>query len=80
MKMTFTLEDYDFLLPTDRIAQTGAEPRDSSKLLVAPRHASKFEHRVFTDIAALSSYLLSPKQVPALPAEVVKNLQFVAEI
>jgi S-adenosylmethionine:tRNA ribosyltransferase-isomerase len=45
------LEDYDFHLPERRIAQTGAEPRDSSQLLIVHRHnASRLEHRVFRDI------------------------------
>ena len=48
--MHYALEDFDFLLPPARIAQTGAEPRDSSKLLVVPRHNAQLEHRVFTDL------------------------------
>ena len=48
--MQYKLEDYDFHLPPERIAQTGAEPRDSSKLLIVRKHASEFEHRVFADI------------------------------
>lgn len=44
------LSDYDFTLPEVRIAQTGAEPRDSSKLLIVPRGAMAFEHRVFRDV------------------------------
>ena len=48
--MRYTLEDFDFELPPARIAQTGAEPRDSSKLLVVPRHGLTLEHRVFTDL------------------------------
>ncbi len=46
----FDLEDYDFILPEDRIAQTGVEPRDASKLLVARRGSLEFEHRVFRDV------------------------------
>ncbi len=48
--MRYTLEDFDFELPSERIAQTGAEPRDSSKLLVVRKHAAALEHRVFTDL------------------------------
>lgn len=48
--MPYALEDFDFHLPPTRIAQTGAEPRDSSKLLVVPRGGSALEHRVFSDI------------------------------
>ena len=48
--MHYTLEDFDFHLPSERIAQTGAEPRDSSKLLVVRKYALSLEHRVFTDL------------------------------
>lgn len=37
------------------------------------------QHRVFTDIGALSSYLLPSHQIPTLPTEVSHKLQFVAE-
>jgi S-adenosylmethionine:tRNA ribosyltransferase-isomerase len=46
----FDLTDYDFELPDSRIAQVGAEPRDSSKLLVVRRNTLQFEHRIFRDI------------------------------
>ena len=50
MKMQYALEDFDFELPPTRIAQTGAEPRDSSKLLIVRKHAAALEHRVFADL------------------------------
>lgn len=40
-----------FELPPQRIAQTGAEPRDSSRLMVVGRE--KIEHRVFHDLPTL---------------------------
>ena len=43
--------DYYYDLPEDRIAQTPAEPRDSSRLLVYDRATGKTEHRIFRDIA-----------------------------
>ena len=50
--------DFDYLLPQERIAQTPAEPRDASRLLVL--HRSKqdhaVEHRSFRD---LTDYLRS---------------------
>jgi S-adenosylmethionine:tRNA ribosyltransferase-isomerase len=49
--MTQTLEDYDFVLPEGRIAQMGAEPRDSSRLMIVPRFGNSVQHRVFRDIA-----------------------------
>lgn len=46
----FALEDYDYVLPDERIAQSGAEPRDSSRLLVVPKGSLEFEHRIFRDV------------------------------
>lgn len=43
-------DDFDYDLPTGRIAQSPAEPRDSCRLLVLNRYTGAIEHRVFTDI------------------------------
>jgi S-adenosylmethionine:tRNA ribosyltransferase-isomerase len=45
--------DYDFDLPEDRIAQTPAEKRDQSKLMVVRRETGDIEHRTFRDIVDL---------------------------
>jgi S-adenosylmethionine:tRNA ribosyltransferase-isomerase len=42
--------DFDYQLPPERIAQTPAEPRDSSRLLVLHRDGGHIEHRLFGDI------------------------------
>ena len=42
--------DFDYPLPPELIAQTPAEPRDSSRLLALDRATGKTEHRRFTDI------------------------------
>ena len=42
--------DYFYELPEELIAQTPAEPRDSSRLLVYDRKTGKTEHRIFRDI------------------------------
>ena len=42
--------DFDYPLPPELIAQTPAEPRDSSRLLVLDRATGQTEHRCFTDI------------------------------
>src|SRR5215207_3838849 len=46
--------DFDYHLPEPSIAQTPAEPRDSSRLLVLQRETGEIEHRIFRD---LSDYL-----------------------
>ena len=44
------LEDFDYYLPEELIAQTPLEKRDSSKLLVLDRETGNVEHKHFTDI------------------------------
>src|SRR3990172_5730273 len=42
--------DFDYYLPESSIAQTPAEPRDSSRLLVLHRDIGIIEHKIFHDI------------------------------
>ncbi len=42
--------DFYYDLPKELIAQTPAEPRDSSRLLVVDRKTGQLEHRIFRDI------------------------------
>ena len=44
------VSDFDYDLPKEMIAQTPAEPRDSSRLLVLDRNTGRTEHRIFRDI------------------------------
>ena len=44
------VSDFYYDLPKEMIAQTPAEPRDSSRLLVLDRNTGKIEHRIFRDI------------------------------
>ena len=48
--MTMKTTDFDYYLPKELIAQTPAEPRDSSRLLVYNRADGSIEHRIFRDI------------------------------
>ena len=48
--MPFTKKDFYYDLPEELIAQTPAEPRDSSRLLVYDRASDRTEHRIFKDI------------------------------
>lgn len=45
-----TLDSFDYDLPPELIAQSGAEPRDSSRLMVVDRKTGQLEHRVFRDL------------------------------
>ncbi len=47
---TLTTKDFFYDLPQERIAQTPAEPRDSSRLLVLYKESGKREHRVFSNV------------------------------
>ncbi|HKY97300.1 MAG TPA: tRNA preQ1(34) S-adenosylmethionine ribosyltransferase-isomerase QueA [Gemmatimonadaceae bacterium] len=49
MKGSLT-SDYDFDLPEDRIAQSPAEKRDESRLMIVRRDTAEIEHRYFRDI------------------------------
>ena len=44
------VNDFDYTLPKELIAQTPAEKRDSSRLLVMHRDTGFIEHRTFSDI------------------------------
>lgn len=48
--MQYKKSDFYYELPEELIAQTPAEPRDSSRLLVYDRASGKTEHRIFRDI------------------------------
>lgn len=43
------LDDFDYYLPEELIAQEPAESRDRSRLLVLHKSSGKLEHRVFSD-------------------------------
>jgi S-adenosylmethionine:tRNA ribosyltransferase-isomerase len=47
------LEDFDYALPVERIAQRPAQPRDSSRLMVLDRTRGSIQHRSFRDLPTL---------------------------
>ena len=49
-KVQYTKKDFYYDLPEDRIAQTPAEPRDSSRLLVYDRKTKTVSDKIFSDI------------------------------
>jgi S-adenosylmethionine:tRNA ribosyltransferase-isomerase len=64
--------DFDYELPELSIAQTPAEPRDSSRLLVLHRRTGEIEHRVFRDIKEYikPGDLLVLNQTRVIPARI----------
>jgi S-adenosylmethionine:tRNA ribosyltransferase-isomerase len=64
--------DFDYDLPGHMIAQTPAEPRDSSRLLVLHRDSGKVEHRIFSDLAEYlrKGDLLVLNQTRVIPARI----------
>ena len=42
--------DFDYELPEELIAQTPAEPRDSSRMLCYRRDTDEVSHRIFRDL------------------------------
>ncbi len=49
--MNFTLDDFQYHLPSELIANQPANPRDHSRLLLVNRANRKFEHAHFYDLA-----------------------------
>ncbi len=49
-EVRYKKSDFYYELPPELIAQTPAEPRDSSRLLVYDRATDKVEHRIFRDV------------------------------
>ena len=47
-KVQYTKKDFYYDLPEERIAQTPAEPRDSSRLLVYNRATKSIEDKVLS--------------------------------
>ncbi|MEO8354705.1 MAG: tRNA preQ1(34) S-adenosylmethionine ribosyltransferase-isomerase QueA [Chloroflexota bacterium] len=64
--------DFDYNLPESSIAQTPAEPRDSSRLLVLHRDTGTLEHKAFRDVSDYlrAGDLLVLNQTRVIPARI----------
>jgi len=64
--------DFDYNLPESSIAQTPAEPRDSSRLLVLHRDTGEVEHKIFRDVKSYlrAGDLLVLNQTRVIPARI----------
>ena len=69
--------DFYYNLPEELIAQTPAQPRDSSRLLVYHRSTREIEHRVFRDIAEYlqKGDVLVVNRTKVLPARLFAQTQ-----
>src|SRR5579883_2966741 len=66
----YDINAYDYHLPPELIAQTPAEPRDSSRLLVLDRATGQITHSVFREIGAFlqAGDLLVANESRVIPA------------
>ena len=71
-KVQYTKRDFYYDLPEERIAQTPAEPRDSSRLLVYDRKNKTIEDKIFRDVIDYlqEGDLLVVNNTKVLPARV----------
>src|SRR5512135_3364411 len=64
--------DFNYHLPSEAIAQTPLEPRDSSRLLVLERASGRIEHKIFRQIGEYlrPGDLLVLNQTRVIPARI----------
>lgn len=69
----YTLDDYDYTLPEDRIAQKPCQQRDFSRLLHLNRGSGDISHRVFCDLPDLmrSGDVLVVNNTKVIPGRLV---------
>jgi S-adenosylmethionine:tRNA ribosyltransferase-isomerase len=67
--------DFDYDLPSEYIAQTPLEPRDSSRLLIIDRESNKVAHRHFYDLGEFLQPrdLLVLNETRVIPARIFGN-------
>ena len=76
--MQYHKSDFYYELPEELIAQTPAEPRDSSRLLVYDRAADRVEHKIFRDITQYlkAGDVLVVNNTKVLPARLYAHTQY----
>lgn len=75
--MKYLKSDFYYNLPEELIAQTPAEPRDSSRLLVYDRATGAVEHKIFRDIIGYlkAGDVLVVNNTKVLPARMYAHTQ-----
>ncbi len=76
-EVRYKKSDFYYDLPPEQIAQTPAEPRDSSRLFVYDRATDKVEHRIFRDITDYlkAGDVLVINNTKVLPARLYANTE-----
>ncbi len=76
-KVQYKKSDFYYHLPEERIAQTPAEPRDSSRLLVYNRKDKSIQDKVFSDIVdeLQAGDLLVVNNTKVIPARIFAKTQ-----
>lgn len=76
------VEDYDYDLPQELIAQTPMEPRDHSRLLVVDRAATAVEHKHFYDLVSYlqPGDLLIMNDTKVIPARLIGHKETGAKV
>lgn len=85
--MPLSLADFDYQLPPEKIAQTPAEPRDGSRLLVVNRTSGEFTDQHFSDLTDIltSNDVLVVNDTKVFPARLMaqkesgKNVELLLE-
>ncbi len=75
--MQYKKSDFYYDLPEELIAQTPAEPRDSSRLLVYDRATGEIQHKIFRDICGFlrAGDVLVINDTKVLPARLYAHTQ-----
>jgi len=68
----FSIDQFDYQLPPELIANAPASPRDSSRLLVVDKQTGQLQHKHFFDLPALltSNHVLVRNNTKVIPARI----------
>ncbi len=71
------IEDFDYYLPKELIAQYPVEPRDSSRMMVIDRKTGMIFHRIFREIVDIldDSYVIVLNNTRVIPARIYGKIE-----
>ncbi|BAT71927.1 S-adenosylmethionine:tRNA ribosyltransferase-isomerase [Thermosulfidibacter takaii ABI70S6] len=76
------VQEFDYPLPEDLIAQYPVEPRDASRMMVLYRNEKRIKHRIFREIVDIldDSYVLILNNTKVIPARLLGQKETGAKI